>query len=560
MSIKVRNRLLTAYSFILVAFSFAMILRFFPHIALPNDEVTLRNIASGIYTGTPDAHLIYIMYPLGLILKWLYTAAPGVEWFSVSLLGFYGFALAIMTVSIGRIKECDSLINSIFAETVCVIFLFALNMNHIQTLQYTVVAGVLVATGIFLIVTEGNKIVLTLCLVLGLWLRAPVFWMAVPFLLLGVIYRIYKKTYPVEVLAVVLILIFSYVVDYFAYSDMEWQQFNDYNDARTAVCDYYGFPEWDYGEEIFSELGYTEETVEVLKSYNFALDDRIGAKELHEIGVLKKEFDQQWHNYYYFRNLLKRALLCVFASGIQPLGILIIVAFGFLFYRSIRGKRLFSVLLGLSIPIYYFAFVLLFLYLNRLPERVLFGFMLITFAFTVGMIMEESCKEKQGILGKRVLRVVAISSAILSVSFGIFSVGDAMRLDKINEEGIAKWQNISDYLSEHEENLYYIDTALMASSLEHVWGAANAEPRNLVRLGIWTMGGPLYEQRLEYTGVQGPVYHGLVESDSFYMQEYYKQTEWLEEYLKNRDIPVDAVLVDTLPASDDGVINIYTFE
>ena len=37
-----------------------------------NDDINMRDIASGAYTGTPDGHLIFMLYPMGFVLKSLY--------------------------------------------------------------------------------------------------------------------------------------------------------------------------------------------------------------------------------------------------------------------------------------------------------------------------------------------------------------------------------------------------------------------------------------------------------------------------------------------------------
>ncbi len=38
------------------------------------DDTAMRNIASGAQTGTPDGHLVYIMYPLGWFMATLYKS------------------------------------------------------------------------------------------------------------------------------------------------------------------------------------------------------------------------------------------------------------------------------------------------------------------------------------------------------------------------------------------------------------------------------------------------------------------------------------------------------
>ena len=61
----------------------------FTYLCDTNDDVLLRSIVSGTFTGMPDAHLIYIMYPLGLILKALYQLSPNVPWYDGFMIGLH---------------------------------------------------------------------------------------------------------------------------------------------------------------------------------------------------------------------------------------------------------------------------------------------------------------------------------------------------------------------------------------------------------------------------------------------------------------------------------------
>ena len=37
-----------------------------------NDDVLIKDILSGVYTGTPEGHTMQLLYPLGLLLSLLY--------------------------------------------------------------------------------------------------------------------------------------------------------------------------------------------------------------------------------------------------------------------------------------------------------------------------------------------------------------------------------------------------------------------------------------------------------------------------------------------------------
>ena len=61
-----------------------------------NDDINMRDIASGAYTGTPDGHLIFMLYPMGFVLKSLYQIWPGIEWYGVMMVGCYMLSMWVM--------------------------------------------------------------------------------------------------------------------------------------------------------------------------------------------------------------------------------------------------------------------------------------------------------------------------------------------------------------------------------------------------------------------------------------------------------------------------------
>ena len=44
------------------------------------DDVGIRNIVSGLYTGSPEAHSYFMRYPLTALLSLLYKSIPHVYW------------------------------------------------------------------------------------------------------------------------------------------------------------------------------------------------------------------------------------------------------------------------------------------------------------------------------------------------------------------------------------------------------------------------------------------------------------------------------------------------
>ena len=67
-------------SFLITGLYFVLIYQKIPFIYDINDDVAMRNVAAGVITGSPDAHLLHIKYLLGLLISGLYTVVPGWDW------------------------------------------------------------------------------------------------------------------------------------------------------------------------------------------------------------------------------------------------------------------------------------------------------------------------------------------------------------------------------------------------------------------------------------------------------------------------------------------------
>ena len=58
---------------------------FFDYYYELNDDYFIKNILSGVYSGTPSAHSIQMLYPLSLILSLLYRINRNISWFGLFL-------------------------------------------------------------------------------------------------------------------------------------------------------------------------------------------------------------------------------------------------------------------------------------------------------------------------------------------------------------------------------------------------------------------------------------------------------------------------------------------
>ncbi len=140
-----------------------------------NDDVLIKDILSGIYTGTPDAHNNQMLYPISVILSGLYKINYNVPWFGffelVCMIGSFvliGYrileAFDLRRLNLGNKKigsensvtnQSDSLkrimVYKILYITLQTILFAGLFIWEFVNIQYTVVAGMLtVAAAVWL--------------------------------------------------------------------------------------------------------------------------------------------------------------------------------------------------------------------------------------------------------------------------------------------------------------------------------------------------------------------------------------------------------------------------
>lgn len=153
---------------------------------LLNDQLVFREIASGAYTGTPDGHLIYILYPLGWILAKLYSISSVVDWYGLIMLSTFPVCCFLVTFRIT--KATNKVYNKLLLAIItALVFMVCTPYFAVQN-EYTVNAGMYAVAGLILFANKKEKedrvfnVLAILCFTMSLWMRKNVFIMVVPFL------------------------------------------------------------------------------------------------------------------------------------------------------------------------------------------------------------------------------------------------------------------------------------------------------------------------------------------------------------------------------------------
>jgi len=319
--------------------------------------------SSGIMTGAPEEHLIFINIILGKILKFLYTQTTGINWYSLFLY-FTHFASSVTLLYCLMKREYS------FCRTVFFTFLFlAYEVPILMLLQFTTTAFVAGQAGILLFITSlearwkkswGLILISLLLLAISSLIREHIIYLililAFPLLLL---IFIDLKLYRIPLFGAILLLVCYIEISYdkkYYHDDPEWKYFSEYSQSRWLLTDTQRMahtPEW-----VFRDIGWSENDKKMISYFSFA--DR----DVYSMHNLKYIIDHSKIKIKYF-DILKYARF-VFKTG-RPYIIFCIlnVAMAFVFISGKNKKYIFATCLAISGLAFYF------FYIRRLPLRVL---------------------------------------------------------------------------------------------------------------------------------------------------------------------------------------------
>ena len=273
-----------------------------------NDDVLMKDILSGAYTGVPAGHNIQMLYPISAFIALIYRANRGLDWYGIFLCALQFLCVFIMTSRAASMFE-DRIAQIITALSV---FLFMLGTigSHFVFVQYTFTVGFMSATAAFLIMThEGtgkrDHVLAVVLIVLAYLIRSEMLLLTLPIVGVAIFVKwliqrsnliedcktgipvskygekkVLFRKYLVLCIFIGLGIIVSQVAHIAAYSSPEWKQFDNLFNARTELYDFQYIPDYAQNKEFFDSIGLSEAEQQLLVNYNYGIDDEINADTL----------------------------------------------------------------------------------------------------------------------------------------------------------------------------------------------------------------------------------------------------------------------------------------
>ncbi len=266
-----------------------------------NDDVLMKDILAGVFTGTPEGHNIQMLYPISFAISLFYKVVRSLDWYGIYLLlcqyvsitvllYFLATRVAPVILPISKEEKKQSEIKTLMVAAAGLLVLSGLMLGHIVILQYTFTVALLCSMAAALS-AMGRDSLAVLVIMISFCTRSEMTLLMLPFVLLVIFYRYMEKrgeegSFKKHLIFVLVIaggLLISELLHLAGYSSKGWKEFNSFFDSRTQIYDFYQIPGYEEHKEFYDSIGLAKTEYDLLVNYNFGIDDEIDAELMKKI-------------------------------------------------------------------------------------------------------------------------------------------------------------------------------------------------------------------------------------------------------------------------------------
>lgn len=582
-----------------------------------NDDVLMKDLMAGVYTGEPEGHNIQVMYPLSLAVSLIYRLFPKAPVYGIFLcLCQYGCFWLIVKRSLCFCRRTGGKLLLAAAEGCIICGLF---LEHLVFVQYSITAAMLSAAAAFLFATSGKEektrgfvrrnIGSILLAVLSFQLRSEMMELLLPLICAAGVYswcreekiftkENYKKYFTVFGLILAGMAV-SWAVNYAAFAGGGWKEYVDFFNSRTELYDFQGIPSFEENEAFYKELGLAkEEQYMLLDQYNFGLEETLDTAVLDAVAEYQSALRSAEEK---FGDILKEKLFLyryrIFRKGQPDSGLpydypwnyMVILGYAAVFLAGMQknapkgreglhrtGRNAGCLFFMLAVRTALWMFLLM---RGRDPERITHSLYLMEFCILMAMLfMECAGKEDEGDIGNEKPRsgwfgeaakeagFAGIAAVILTLT-AVLAIPETVAGSDKNfrdrERANAVYEGMKEYGRAHGECFYFQDVYSTVSYPEEPYAGIPYSEKlfektdnslaNYDIMGGWLVKSPSQKKKLELFGMDS-MQEGLLYHENVYMMaELNKGTDYIGNYFKAQGIDVEVERTDEIC----GVIGVY---
>lgn len=553
-----------------------------------NDDMFINAILSGKYSGAPDLRNIRVGIPLNALFCFLYQICRRIPWFGIGMILFQYVSLwSILTGlcrRLGRKSPCK-LISCVAVN----LLLIGIMLNELVTVQYTYTAALLMASAALRLYDMEDpfdkrgilKFAGILLQYLAAYcLRSEIFLFLLPFLLLLILVRYYRnsgfsvnkgelKRWGVVCAGLVCGVAAVSLVNRACYTDHQWQEYLRSDKYRVQMYDYLTFPAYDENRDFYESAGISEVQYQVLKNYNFALDEEIRSEMLKSIVDYVNE--GRTSGYQGLKRIYYQMFTLPLGEGIwsyshrvlfdpeiasedYPWNIVCAVLYFVLLFLTCFSKRIQNLVFMIFL---FFLRTGLWMYIilkQRTPVRVTHALFLMELVCLLLLVFEEltylekaESRKRPGWLYPGLAALLFTGAGIVAVSgLGSFvrDYGDTV---VYNEE----WEELLDYYAEREENFYFMDVYSIVNYTDRILGGEDSRPGNYDICGGWLAKSPLCREKYDNFGFSSPREALVGQDNVFFVAEQGSDLGWLSALYAEKGISVHMEYRDTVAGRFD---------
>ncbi len=539
-----------------------------------NDDVLMKDILAGVYTGVPEGHNIQMLWPISVLISLCYRVGSGLPCYGLFLCAcHYGSIGLIAHRSLTFCKKRTSKVLLLLTEGILFMGLF---LQHLVSAQYTLTCTLLASAAAFLFVTTDielsakafikKNIGTVLLVVLAYLIRSEMLLLVTPLICVAGVIKwgsekvIFTKEHALKYLTVIGVILAGLLLGQgchrLAYGSEGWKTFTEYFDNRTELYDFQILPEYEPHQAFYESIGLTESERKLLSNYNFGLDEEIDEDILGEVAAYAAAnrsaetpfFEKLTESLkgYYRRTVYGPSE----TESDYPYSYILLFSYLAVFVTAMLNQeekpsaRLWQIVwkLGLLGTMRSVLWVWL-IFRGRVPLRISHSMYLMELCILAGiLLMQINALQKKKILPLAVGVFYCLIGVVILP--GAIAVTDADVASKA--ENNVRYNELYDYFSskENQKNFYFIDVYSSVGYTEKMFEDVDNTLDNYDIMGGWACKSPLWKKKLAVYGIDNMETALVGRDDVFYVQEKEKDTSWLHQYYKDHGMTIQMELLE----------------
>lgn len=462
-----------------------------------NDDIQIRDILSGAYSGSPDLHTVYMGAVLSGILAFLYTVIPVVPWYGLFLCAAPAAVFLIISLSIMK-SDKAYLIKIFILCMLSGLYLWFMYPMYIMP-HYTLVAAVFAAGGLWLMMDEdmtGGVVLLLICQ----QVRQQVFLMLLPFAAAVILLAFIEDKKGRAALKKPLIFFIAafavmFIINTIAYAGGSWREYLKLNDARTQLYDYTGVWESIEARRHYKQAGVSDEDYPFYREYDLLPVEGADTATLAAMADYREE-GRQLAGMERFKDVLRSLGRFYLTSDgkelVYAMGIVLMYALA-LSNSLIRGKG-WGVLFSIGCFILHLSLHGYLIWKGRTPERVIVSLIMAQCFMLGGMVLRYTQEWRQVYYAIEGAILTFVVSQAFNVTAGLKDVYDE-QITVNNEDDV-----LYSYMDSCATTLFVAETYATVYHTAYVYETDRVG--NGIIMGGWQYLSPLEDKKLRAFGYE----------------------------------------------------------